>query len=756
MSSGFLAQRVLAAVLAWVGPLVVLSSTVVLLWGWTDAEERQALANAGKVLNARVANEGDVVAAMERLLRQHEPEVLLLGPSYANTDVDPDLLATRLGLARSKVVLFSVPNSVGAHWYAILQNRIFAAGHRPTLVVVVSGLQSMLLATPLTESSFLNLAVHLDGPDPVLDAKVQRSTKLALARLREKRGLLRDAFFGLLRDLPPRLFVRSPKDPSVGVRPFEVRAALDRVFDDARVDMGLHVASTPIAAFAATTRTYEPSMLPSPAASFVPDITRLVRDHGARMIWVRPPMSPEIPDTLDDVVPPGFQEEVVGMVHALGGSFVDMRGLPMSSDMFKNPDHMNAEGSRRFTEALAKALLDLDALAPDRAPDTLPPLAPVVEVVGQPGDVPEPASSWSGEGTWVGPGATLRVTLAEGWDPLRGPLAVRVLAEQLGRAGDAPELVAGGRWPLVASDGNPQWRVWRLDRVLAAAQGPVVVEVQVPEGAAWVRITGLALGEGAGRVVILGRADSIDGVRAPLFGVFRYQDGVLVDETVHPTYLTPLPKVPGADRAVEEGSGRIGRYDTARWEFLSDERLIGETNFGSRCSPLRIAEDGAILPHANVPCVEVQRRGEGRSCHTPESIYFTTVDGSDPRTNGRTYRLVLDEGRRCDGAVWLYPKDRFRVAWPTSRLAPFRRGADTLEFGARYLQKRPTKVILTLMVDGEERLREAVSGTELQGKLLRFPIDPPVPPTSTDVVLEVENTDLTFYLVEAATLVEGG
>lgn len=748
MSRAHPTQRVLAAVLAVLGPVVVLAGALQVLWSYTDAEDRQAMENAGRIVNARVLQDS-APRAMERALRQQEPQVLLVGPSYANTDVNPALLADRLGLPRDDVLMLSVPNSVGAHWYAMLKHRVFANGHRPRLVVVISGLQSMLLTTPLTEASYLNLAVHLDEPDPVIDAKVRASSQLVLGRLREKRGKLRDAFFRVVRDVPPSLLFRSPHDPTVSMRPQEVRGALDRVFDDAHVDMSLHGSSTVVIDAAREERHYDLSLLAAPQDSFIPDITSLARDHHAHVVWVRPPMSPDIPEELDDVVLPGTQEATVDLVRQLGGSYLDMRSLPMSTDMFKNVDHMNAEGSRRFTEALARALQRLDVLVD--APETaLPPPRAVVTVEDQPGGVPPAAQAVLGEGSWVGPGATLRVHLPDGWKAERGPLAVGLLTEQVEETGGPRLQVAEQEVRL-----EPRAGGWRAQDVRRRPEGPFELTLSVPPGGPWVRVAALSLGEGPARVVVVGDEGALDGVAAPLFGVFRYEDGVMIDETVLPAYAGPPPPVPHADRPVEAGQDRIGFYDTHRWDFLSDERLMGQTHFGSRCSPLRVTEDGVELPLANVPCVEVKRKGEGRSCHTPEGIYFTTVDGSDPRTNGRTYRLTLDAGRRCDGAVWLYPKDAFTVTWPKDRLSVFRRGADRLTLGARYLQKRKTHIEVVLRVNGEPRLREQINGLDFQSGALSFPIVPPVP-KDADVTLEIRNLDHTFYLFEEATLREGG
>ena len=115
-------SRILAAILALVGPALVFGGFYQLLMSWEDADDANATRNAGRILNSRVIDQG-VVAAMEAMLERRQPEVLIIGPSYANTDVKPELIAMRLGIPRDKVLLLSVPNSVGAHWYAVLKER---------------------------------------------------------------------------------------------------------------------------------------------------------------------------------------------------------------------------------------------------------------------------------------------------------------------------------------------------------------------------------------------------------------------------------------------------------------------------------------------------------------------------------------------------------------------------------------------------------------------------------------------------------
>jgi len=723
---------------------MVLGGAYVVLDTWEDADEANATRNAGRILNSRVIDRG-VVAAMDALLAQRQPEVLIIGPSYANTDVKPEVLATRLQVPRDKVLLLSVPNSVGSHWYAVLKNRVYGGGHAPKLVVVVSGLQSMLLTTPLTESSFVNLRVHLgDTSDPEIDARVRQTASMRMARMREQRGKVRKSLFDVLRFRPTAMLHRGQGGGPITAG--ETRGALERVFADENVDMDLHMASMPIVeANRLDERAYTPDMLPSPDDSFIPVITDMVEEHDGRVVWVRPPMSPHAPAHLDDVVLPGVQERTLALLADRAGDFVDMRALPMTSDMFKNEDHMNEEGSRRFSEALAGTLQQLDALEPKARPGLLPPLVAQASLDGQP----------VADLTVVPAGSTATWSLSEGWVPLRGTFALGFAGRQA-EEGAAPQWTVAGAPVAVPSIVGAEGAVrYQLDERLAAPEAAFEVSVSVPAEGSELRIDGLALGRRLGRSFLVGDAIALDGHSAELFGVHQVQGGVLADHTVRPTYRRRPVKVPGRDREVVDLPRlQLAAFDTDRWGFLSDERLIGETHFGSRCSPLRITEDGTELPLANVPCIEVQRQGEGRSCHTTDRIFFAASDATDPALNERTYQLVLDEQRLCDGAVWLYPKDHFDVSWPADRLAPFREGARYFTLGARYLNQRPAKVRVTLQVDGVVRIDDELDGRDFKKGPKVWRLEPPLPADARDVTLTVENLAHVFYLVEEATLSE--
>ncbi len=728
-----------ARILGFVVPWLVLALGVYLTATFTDAEEARELENAGRTFNHKIAEDGASIQ-LERMLEAHEPYVLVLGPSYANTDSDAKVLAEELGVPVGRVFVIAVPNSVGAHWLAILKHRVFGAGHRPKLVVMLSGLQSMLLTSPLTEASRISLTELLPPEgDPQVTGRSQSGWDLRLAQLQEHRSQVRGAFFGTVRDLPAYLLFGSEDPEEYGMLPDETRAALDRVFADSELDMALQRQGTPILEIDREERSYRPEMLPPPDDSFLAEITRFTREQGARIIWVRPPMSPFIPDELDDVVLPGVQERAVAIVEEAGGSFVDMRGLPMSTDMYKNEDHMNPEGGRRFTRALARALLDADR--------NWAPLAATAELGGEPVAL--------ASGMVIPPGGTLEVRLAEPWDLLRGPVVVDLVADDVGGAGSPPTVTGfserGERTFSVGFDTiagvGPVWVVREGSPSPVGAWG-----VRIRANASPVAIRSLGFGEGNRRGFVVGDARAADGPTARLFGVVAIEDGVLVDQGARPTFRAPPRAIPGKRGEIGLEPQGVAWFDAKRLAPLSDERLIGETNYGSRCSPIRVTEDGRPLPLANVSCRDVYRMQGGRSCHGPERILFTTVDGSDPTRNGRKYDLALDPARACDGAAWLYPKDAFTVAFPADALATFDEPARWLRFGARYLSYRAADLRVRLLVDGSPALDVQVGAKDLVDGGRTWPLEPPIDVRGRTVTLEVENLDNTFYLVDEATL----
>jgi len=56
-------------------------------------------------------------------------------------------------------------------------------------------------------------------------------------------------------------------------------------------------------------------------------------------------------------------------------------------------------------------------------------------------------------------------------------------------------------------------------------------------------------------------------------------------------------------------------------------------------SGLQLLEDGALLGPAGAMHADIREQGGGRYSHWGPWIYFSSRDGSDPRSNGRKYSV---------------------------------------------------------------------------------------------------------------------
>lgn len=355
--------KLVSLLLAVLLPIIIVLGTLDALERFRTFADKREDKNAGKVINGRVF-EGGVVRMIENKLDQTNPEIVILGNSLSNTDIQPPLLARRLGLNKNKVQKFSVPNSMGAHWYAILKNRVYANGHQPKLVILLSDLQSLLALSPRSEASYLNLSVQLEEEEPVVDAMLGKRFYY-LERVRENRGKLRDKAMIAARNLMINALVyRSVQ----GGNDKAIEKALSEVFDTSRTDMKLFSNVIPIF----NTQNdrdllpFDPMTLPSPGESFLPHIAALVQQNNGTLIILRPPMSPLLPKGIGDIVRKSSEKEVGPLVSSYGGVYLDMRRVPMDHSHFQNQDHMNNEGARRFTEILSELMQDLSLLRPQR------------------------------------------------------------------------------------------------------------------------------------------------------------------------------------------------------------------------------------------------------------------------------------------------------------------------------------------------------------------------------------------------------
>lgn len=432
--------RPIAALLAVVLPFVILGGA----WVWLDAPTGPT----GKAL------------AMDReLLESGPPDVVVLGSSLARTNVDLDVLAKGLDIPRRRIVLLTLPNATAAHWYAVMENRLFAQGYRPRLVLMVGALTTMVTPDVLMDTNGERLVNLLGEHEPVIAAKVFKSDdplEYAWLSLRERAGQLRDAWVEGWRDRVLSVVFRGRGDAHGGAR-LAARANAT-VFADDRMEYTLHEAQ-PTGLYLGEVEQLDLSGLDVARDSLIPDIAALAAAHGSRAVFVRTPFPPSNAD--NDLVPPDVERAAVGVMADSGASYVDLRGLNLDESHFRDLRHMSVEGARVFTRALVRTLVDaglldgdrplVTGLRPSRTSRTTAPW-------------PQPVFVPSGGCAWTAPSAGL------------APLSDLRLAE-LGAAGGSPVRVEVDGVALphragLASDCTPGFLV-----------GPDVIRVVLPEGA---------------------------------------------------------------------------------------------------------------------------------------------------------------------------------------------------------------------------------------------------------------------------------
>lgn len=107
--------------------------------------------------------------------------------------------------------------------------------------------------------------------------------------------------------------------------------------------------------------------------------------------------------------------------------------------------------------------------------------------------------------------------------------------------------------------------------------------------------------------------------------------------------------------------------------WIAEAPVGGDSSTDRHASTLCLYEDGVRLTQAHVNVDSIRLGGAGRYCHWSEpqrsTLHFSTTDGSDPNTNGRSYAYDFgldlrewDEARRRDSAKrWLWHPQGGRI-----------------------------------------------------------------------------------------------
>ena len=251
------------------------------------------------------------------------------------------------------------------------------------------------------------------------------------------------------------------------------------------------------------------------------------------------------------------------------------------------------------------------------------------------------------------------------------------------------------------------------------------------------------------------------GTMIDLLTAVQVIEGELVNQPVRATYLKPdPPPVPRADRPFRKAPRAKQHktyFATEKFMELSDPLTLQQTPFADRCSPLRVLEDGEILPKPNVTCEEVWKHGKGRTCHVEDRLYFSATDETLPGLSNHTYTLALDPERQCEGALWLYPHDVARLDVPAERVQKLNRGLREVRIQGTRMKGPPEEdgsLTVRLRVGDRLRFEESVGLDRLQNGPKGWPVEQQaVPQGATKLELVVSNDTDSFVLLTGAKLI---
>ena len=300
-------SRLFPRLLAVALPLVLLMSGLGSVTNYADTKEQDARRNAGQVLNGDKL-ETSTVEAIAARIQEQRPTVIVIGDSIANNAIAGKRLAEGLKLPSKKVLMLTIPGSISAHWYALLKHHVFATEHRPSLILVVSSMQSMLDPVPTSTAMKANLDALVTQDDAVLLKKAYPNalSRLSWHQLRTTKQDLRRDILTRARSMWVGLFWydRSAEASREHQGKTKAHRAHMRVFKNENMDFStLNVQATGSLRHNVTVE-----RLSEPEQGFLPNLARIAAANNTRLLMVRAPLSPLIEPEYADVVPEGWTE----------------------------------------------------------------------------------------------------------------------------------------------------------------------------------------------------------------------------------------------------------------------------------------------------------------------------------------------------------------------------------------------------------------------------------------------------------------
>ncbi len=319
----------------------------------------------------------EVAAAMDQRARAGPADVVIVGDSSAELDLNADVLSDALGDPPLRTVSFARSGgSTAPVWYTILRDRVYANGLHPRLVVLGAYL-SALSAVGLDDDEYALLREQVNAPDALLSEKTWRgghppAWELALDRVKSRRSALLTTFrSGLVG------WWYGDGGPSGSER---VTVASTAVFGgvhaDAQGQDGVPGAQSNATRAVSATSAAKHVPATSPAETYLPALAAMVAEHGGRLVLVVPPSAAG--DDPKKHVSAEFARGMAQLAGQLGVGWLDETDRATDPADFADSRHLNTRGAQKYTRAIADRLQDIGALGTGSlAAPLLPPIVSV-------------------------------------------------------------------------------------------------------------------------------------------------------------------------------------------------------------------------------------------------------------------------------------------------------------------------------------------------------------------------------------------
>lgn len=740
---------------------------------------------------------------IDEALAAAPPGIVLVGNSKALTDFDP--VAFSAALAYSRPVLnVQVHASSAPAWYAFLEQRVYAAGYEPEIIVVYGSLAGMLTTEVTGAWDRARLEDQLTVPSPVLDRKVFGGKESGVfARAKQRGTELRTAGLDTLRNAAVGAVLAAPSGAGWAADGATLAGpALESLFgQDAQLLPGAAARVLPVVEAAGGLTAAKGA---DANASLITDLVALAASRGARVIFVREPLP--VATRHLDAVPPDRERDALRLVNHLGAGWLDLRNVSLPPDGFKDDLHLGTAGRAALTAALAEAFARANVLGGGSLPPARPPIAPTAVrrlgsspalTVGAPVRVPGAACAWRVPAPalalisddvldQLGVGAASPLVLTVDGVAL-APHATRVgfgdacsggsthrptgLYASPSAATEAPSVSVGlaEALPLQSGEGSPVWWVY------PGAQ--VVFEFDTPwdRGAFAATLRARVLGSGHARLKVNDRA-------APAAPHGREWQARLAGFSPGSTWTVAVEADADAwvvidqlTLGIDEPSDLVGSALTSVGLLASVPRTWiteAKTLWAGAPAPLEGQLRRVSLPGTAYFDDLATYRRLGRSCSPV--LLQTGADGSPPVPTKRPsvaalaagkpgyihaenalvvganvaaeggWRATLDPRRRCGKGIWMFPGDRFAALPVPVRVARLPLGGDEIEItGAGFAPggAGETEVGVTVWRRGKNRAVLATGATTFPNS------GPPVtriltldPPLPPGAIVDVEFT----------------